>query len=113
MFQLRGLADCTSTPNDPVCVAFNTIQVKIPGAIVGTAATRPGSVGSGNVAVQQPSTPGVPVSPTVGANAWYSTWWGIALLGAGAYGLWRYSRPAPKSTTAAPALSGHRRRARR
>jgi len=88
MFQLRGLGDCTATPNDPVCMAF--YNTSSPTMVLWQgfhANTPPGA------SVQQP-TPDKSITVTQPASsAWYKSWWGIGLLAIGAFGAYKYSRP--------------------
>lgn len=93
MYQLRGLGDCATNPNDPVCKAF-----------YGTSTARDYASGNMPGTFFQPTLPGVPApntqlpSPgtyitTSSDKPWYFTWWGVGLLAIAGVGLWKYSRP--------------------
>lgn len=115
MFQLRGLGDCTSDPSDPVCQAFYGAQsgagaggaagiagrvLKLPSNLINLMAVEPGPTDP----MTQTTNPGTVISTTPSTKPWYLTWWGLGLIGAAGYGLWRYSHP--KKTAAASPIAG-------
>lgn len=125
MINLRGLGDCDSDPNDPVCQtfygtgptlpAFKTFQVEKTGMLTTRPSNQPGTV------VTTQTAPGTAVT-TVMPTAWFKTWKGVVALGAGAAAAYylfkkpKASQPSP-ATAAVNGLMGifgrRRRRSRR
>lgn len=121
MFQLRGLGDCASDPTDPICQAFYGTQsgasaggsasiagrlIKLPNNLVNMMAVAPGPTDPG---ATQTTNPGTIISTTTNTKPWYLTWWGLGLIGAAGYGLWRYSHPKKPTTSPIAGLFGTRR----
>lgn len=106
MYQLRGLSDCTTNPNDPVCRAFYgdespVTQFAIPGFVVKQTAPTTPNVPMPNV---QTPTPGTMIVTSASAP-WYFTWWGLGLIALAGIGLWKYSRPRkPPGMTSQPTV---------
>lgn len=100
MFQLRGLGDCTSNPNDPVCLAFYGTTPARPLSPTQTAVLQTNLFtanagiqvpGGGGVTTQNP-TPGTTVNLLTESSPWYTKWWGIGLILLAGVGAWKYSK---------------------
>lgn len=108
MINLRGLGDCESNPNDPVCQAFYDSGPKmpeyaIPAFSVGSKLPSVPSTNQPGTVVTTQTGPGTAVT-TVMPTAWFKTWKGVVALGAGAAAAY-YLFKKPSKSTPAPATA--------